>query len=209
MSQTTWCTAAANNSCMFDAWTNCSTDANQTYHFKISAGTTTDACNKTDAYNTWNWVVTDVGWHTQVVDTNSLWSSKEIDEKRKEQLKERWGVEKLPNLTAEELKEVERNSEKFLADVLSPDELTMFKAENKVRVESGLEPEVHYIVKRVRMSRIERYVKGVLVETLGFHVCWQELPELDILATKVFDLKHNEELVLGKSCRAPPPVTSR
>jgi len=117
------------------------------------------------------------------------------------------GVEELPKFTPEEVREVELNSERFLADVLSPDELTMFKAENKVRVESGLEPEVHYIVKRVRMSRIERYVKGKLVETLGFHACWQELPELDILATKIFDLKHNEKLVLRKSCRAPPPVT--
>ncbi|GAG81692.1 unnamed protein product, partial [marine sediment metagenome] len=134
------------------------------------------------------------------------WISEGAGKMRRKQLKERWGVEEMPKLTLEEAREVELNSEKFLADVLSPDELVMFKAENVVRVESGLEPEVHYIVKRVRMSRIERYVKGKLVETLGFHACWQELPELDILATKVFDLKHNEGLVLEKSCHAPAPV---
>ena len=193
-----WVTADANTT--NNTWAADSTNAGGSmYQFNVRSGTAADACD------TWNWITTDVTWVTQTVHP---WSSEEAGKIRKKQLKERWGVEEMPKLTVEEAREVELNSEKFLADVLSPDELVMFKAENKVRVESGLEPEVHYIVKRVRLSRIERYVKGKLVETLGFHACWQELPELDILATKVFDLKHNEAMVLKRSCKARVPLVS-
>lgn len=198
-------------------WTAVFDSASTPYNWIINTNTAA-ACNNIywadtgTAVNTnavlWNSCNDTVRWTTVDVTTWIHTPSRESPEKRKEVLKERWGVEKLPVNTPEELKKIELASERFLADVLSPDELVMFKAENKVRVESGLEPEVHYIVKRVRMSRIERYVDGVLVETLGFHARWQELPELDILATKVFDLKHNEAMVLKKSCRSAARIRS-
>lgn len=196
MSQTHWVEIGSSTTYMY----NTSFDsANDTYfQFEVSAGTA--AAGTCYSHSVLTWVSADV----TCVTNPYTWAPK-VDEKR---LEERYDVEELPVVTPEMAREIELASEKFLADVLSPDELMMFKAENKVRIESRLEPEVHYIVKRVRMSRIERYVDGVLVETLGFHACWQELPELDILATKVFDLKHNEDLVLKKSCRAPPPVCS-
>ena len=199
-----WTQFDTNASCTTNAisfWTDAVASANDTvYRWRLDTGTAvnTNAVLWNSCNDTVRWTTVDV---TTWIHTPSGGSTK----KRKEALKERWGVEKLPVNTPEELKEIERVSEEFLADVLSPDELVMFSAENKVRVESGLEPEVHYIVKRVRMSRIERYVDGVLVETLGFHARWQELPELDILAAKVFDLKHNEAMVLKKSCRAAAP----
>lgn len=195
-------TANASNTtdAAFNLWTNAATAVNtNVYRWQFDSGTVANNTNTAQ----WNSCNDTVRWTTVDVTT---WIHSPSDgvakKKRKEALKERWGVEKLPVSTPEELKEIERVSEEFLTDVLSPDELVMFNAENKVRVESGIEPEVHYIVKRVRLSRIERYVDGVLVETLGFHARWQELPELDILAAKVFDLKHNEAMVLKKSCRS-------
>lgn len=199
MSAVIWYTADANttNTINWMCDSAAATVSDNVYRWKFDTGTATG----TDTL--YDWVITDVRWlHTQTIHG---WSSEEVKKRRREKLEERWGVEELPKFTAEEAKEVELNSEKFLADVLSPDELVMFRAENKVRIESGLEPEVHYIVKRARLARIERYVDGKLVETLGFFACWEELPELDALATRVFDLKHNEAMVLKKSCRAAAP----
>ncbi len=194
-----WNTMSANTTDITNLWTCANATVNDNVYrwksprWKFATGTDT----------LYTWVIADV------TTIHNGWNSEEVKKRRREQLEERWGVEELPKLTAEEAKEVELNSEKFLADVLSPDELVMFRAENKVRVESGLEPEVHYIVKRARLARIERYVDGKLVETLGFFACWEELPELDALATRVFDLKHNEAMVLKKSCRAAAPRIGR
>lgn len=199
-----WTQFNASNTNAISFWTDAVASANNTvYRMWVDTGT---------AVNTnavlWNSCNDTVRWTTVDVTTWIHTPSRESPKKRKEVLKERWGVEKLPVNTPEELKKIELASERFLADVLSPDELVMFKAENKVRVESGLEPEVHYIVKRARLARIERYVDGKLVETLGFFACWEELPELDALATRVFDLKHNEAMVLKKSCRAAARIRS-
>jgi len=121
---------------------------------------------------------------------------KEFEERRKEELLERWGVSKLPPMTPELLDSIAKASRKFLEQCLTESELRMFEEEGKVRIQSGLEPEVFYIVKKDPLGKIEKYKDNKLIELLCYQSGWNELPQDDHIAMKVFNLKHNESEVL-------------
>lgn len=138
----------------------------------------------------------------QISQTQLLAVREEALRKKREKNLARWDVEEIPPLTPELLRQINRTSREFLAQWLSPGELELYDKEGHVKVQSGIKPEVYYIVKKGKQKRIIQYIHGKEAISLGYFSDWgDEIPEDDIVAMKVFDLKYNERAVQLKSCK--------
>jgi hypothetical protein len=125
---------------------------------------------------------------------------KELKSLTKQEL-ERYDIEELPPITEELMEQIEETSKKFLDECLSPEERKFYDEKGHIKIKSRKFEDVYYVVKVRKLGMIDRYVKGGHERTMCYQTKWK-LPLYDEIATKVLDLKHDEEGVL-RVCGVP------
>lgn len=124
-------------------------------------------------------------------------------EREKKEMQEIWGVDSLPDMTPQLVEQVAKRAREFLEEHLSENELKMYDEYGHVVLDSPSRKNRYYVIKKKPGERIDMYEDGKPVTALGYYSkLTKYLPEEDIMACKVFDIRNNEDEVLTMSCRA-------